>query len=503
MSKAARACFAIYWMLASGVAMACSFPSYNLPIPFQLYAMGATGALAVSFVLVGYLVNAGTAGDEHVRRLEFGAGSGGLSTAVGKFLVVLKALSIYGLLLTIATGIFGSQIPIANFNITFFFIAFVLGLAYLTALVGDVYQLINPWSALCERIEYRYSGAFDGRYAYPRRLAYYPALALYMGYIWIELFANITPLQFSKLLVAYSAFNLAGAWLFGKAIWFERVEFLSVFFRLIGKMAPVNYVRDPSAAAGIRIETRKPFVGLIREPATEFSLLLFVLFMLSSTAVDGAHQTLPWVGLFWKGIYPLLSAAAAGTSNALAFSVHAYYGWQWLMLFVSPVAYMIVYVAFILAAKFVSGSKRPLRSLILQFAFTLVPIAFVYNMTHYFTLLLGQGYQVIHMLSDPFNRGWNLFGTAAFGGTPFIPDASVVWHVQVGLILAGHIISVYLAHVEALKVFATPRKALASQLPMLVLMMIFTTLGLWILSLPISAGQPATAAVVSTGTQSR
>jgi hypothetical protein len=33
--------------------------------------------------------------------------------------------------------------------------------------------------------------------------------------------------------------------------------------------------------------------------------------------------------------------------------------------------------------------------------------------------------------------------------------------------------------------------------------MIFTTLGLWILSLPISAGQPATAAVVSTGTQSR
>jgi len=122
-------------------------------------------------------------------------------------------------------------------------------------------------------------------------------------------------------------------------------------------------------------------------------------------------------------------------------------------------------------------------------------------MTHYFTLLLGQGYQVIRMLSDPFNRGWNLFGTATFAGTPFIPDANVVWHVQVGLILAGHIISVYLAHVEALKVFATPRKALTSQLPMLVLMMIFTTMGLWILSLPIAAGQAATTAV-STGTRS-
>jgi hypothetical protein len=490
MSKLVRACLAIAWLLASGAAAACAFPSYNLPIPFQLYAMGSTGALAVSFVLVGYLVNARSAGDVSVRALALGAGAGGGASWLRSLIVALKAVSVYGLLLTVVAGIYGSQIPIANFSITCSFITFVLGLAYLTALIGDVYQLINPWDAICEWIEYRFPGAFGGRAAYPRGLAYYPALVLYMGYIWIELFANISPRQLSVLLLGYTAFNLAGAWLFGRAIWFERVEFLSVFFRLIGKMAPVSYVPDKAAAAGVRIETRKPFLGLIREPATEMSLLLFVLFMLSSTAVDGAHQTLPWVGLFWKGIYPLISGGAS-TRAAIAFSVQAYYGWQWLMLFVSPVAYMVVYVVFILAAKLASGSRRSLRSLVLQFAFTLVPIAFVYNVTHYFTLLLGQGYQVIHMLSDPFNRGWNLLGTAGLGGTPFIPDASVVWHVQVGLIVAGHIVSVYLAHVEALRVFASPRKALVSQMPMLVLMMIFTTLGLWILSLPISAGQVA------------
>jgi hypothetical protein len=73
-----------------------------------------------------------------------------------------------------------------------------------------------------------------------------------------------------------------------------------------------------------------------------------------------------------------------------------------------------------------------------------------------------------------------------------------VWHVQVGLILVGHIVSVYLAHVEALRIFPSSRKAAVSQLPMLVLMMVFTTLGLWILSLPISAGQITDTAAMST-----
>jgi hypothetical protein len=61
----------------------------------------------------------------------------------------------------------------------------------------------------------------------------------------------------------------------------------------------------------------------------------------------------------------------------------------------------------------------------------------------------------------------------------------VVWHTQVWLILFGHIVSVYLAHLEALRVFPTRRQATLSQLPMLLLMVGFTTIGLWILSQPL------------------
>ena len=64
-------------------------------------------------------------------------------------------LSVVALLLTIATGFVGSANPLANFNMTFFWIVFTLGLTYLTAIVGDVYAWANPWrtmSRLAERI---------------------------------------------------------------------------------------------------------------------------------------------------------------------------------------------------------------------------------------------------------------------------------------------------------------------------------------------------------------
>jgi hypothetical protein len=129
------------------------------------------------------------------------------------------------------------------------------------------------------------------------------------------------------------------------------------------------------------------------------------------------------------------------------------------------------------------------RDLALQFAFTLIPIAFVYNITHYYTLLLTQAPAIVPMISDPFGMGWDLFGTAKVYRAPIILLADRVWHTQVGLILFGHIVSVYLAHVQALKLFPQGRQGIWSQLPMLALMMVLTTIGLRILSLPIAAGQ--------------
>src|SRR3546814_8283871 len=63
--------------------------------------------------------------------------------------------------------------------------------------------------------------------------------------------------------------------------------------------------------------------------------------------------------------------------------------------------------------------------------------------------MFTQGVKIISLLSDPFGWGWNLFGTAGLLRAPILPSMSMVWHTQVGLILFGHIVSVYIAHVEA------------------------------------------------------
>ena len=53
------------------------------------------------------------------------------------------------------------------------------------------------------------------------------------------------------------------------------------------------------------------------------------------------------------------------------------------------------------------------------------------------------------------------------------------------LIVAGHAIAVFVAHLEAWRLFGNRRDALASQVPLLVLMVAYTMLSLWILAQPI------------------
>ena len=480
---------AVVLSLMSGGATACVLGAvYNLPIPFGMYASGATAALVASFAIVAYVLKSEPARSAlpgpvaHVGEP--------LQVRLSARLVGVAAwISVGCLLLTVTTGVYGTQNILANPGMTLFWIVFSLGMTYATALVGDLYSLINPWLKLCNWIERFDSAAFRGRSNYPRRLAYYPALLLYMSFIWIELFGEIQPRTLSGVLLGYTGLNLTAAWLFGKEAWFRYGEFFSVFFRLIGKIAPIEYVRTTDDDGSYVVRLRKPFMALLDAHADHVSLLLFVLFMLSSTAFDGVHSTQPWVVLFWRHIYPLL---AAGFDEPYFFFLNIYYAWQWSMLILSPFVYLAAYLLLIWIAKRVASSKIPLRALALRFAFTLIPIAFVYNMTHYYGELLSQGVQIVRMISDPFSLGWNLFGTNGLFLDTITLDAGMVWHTQVALILFGHIVSVYLAHVEALKAFPNRRHAALSQAPMLVLMVLLTTVGLWILSLPIDAGQIVT-----------
>ncbi|HVT34161.1 MAG TPA: hypothetical protein VHE37_01150 [Nevskiaceae bacterium] len=435
---------------------------YNLPVPLWLYTYGAAAALLLSFVVLGWWMTAAPPEPQ----LRAAADPPRLLT--GR---VARATSVACLLLTIIAGFAGTSNPYANIGMTLFWIWFALGLAYASALLGNFYAAINPWRVLIEWIERFRPEFFSGRARASPEGSVYIALVFYAAFVGFELLGHPSPFSLSVALVVYTLCNLAGAWWLGQPAWFARGEFFGVLFALYARMAPGRG-------------------GVLRERAADFSVLLFVLFMLSSTAYDGVRETLPWSMLYWKQLAPLLTPWV-GNDIVQSFPIlrAIHHVWEWLTLLASPLLYLGLYLFFIELSRRCAGSARSTRELALDFAYTLLPIVLVYHLAHYFSLLVTQGPQLLRLLSDPFGRGWDVFGTARWLRTPIILPAGWVWHTQVGLIVAGHVASVYLAHVQALRIFREPRAALRSQLPMLVLMVAFTTLGLWILAQPIQSGQ--------------
>lgn len=460
---------------------------YTLPVPFWLYAWAAAATLILSFLIVGVFLTApggksssgGAAWQEKVyaHRLPDAA------------VTLLQVASLSSLALCIAAGLLGTPSPYGNFNMTFFWVVFVLGFTYLTALCGDLYALINPWRLLCGWIALRVPAYARGRIRYPTRAAYWPALVLYAAFIWAELFGGSDPHALAWMLIAYTALNLLAVWLIGEAAWFGHGEIFSVLLRQIARLAPIEFPESEGKPSA-KFRWRWPCSGLLERSAEHPTLVLFVLFMLAATAFDGLHETRPWVRLFWTTLYRDLLSGWLGRNPIAAFPtlMTIYPWWQsaWLLAF--PLLYLVAYLAAVELMRRIAGGQQPLWPLAQRFAHTLLPIVLVYNITHYYTLIQTQGVKIIALASDPFGHGWNLFGTAEWFRGTIVPDTTVVWHVQVALILLGHIASVVLAHLEALRIFPDRRTVSLSQLPMLGLMVLFTVFGLWILSLPLDSG---------------
>ena len=457
---------------------------YNLPVPFWLYAWGASAALLLSFLVTAFFATSGTAPAPAAAARDVSEAS--WVRLLRRALPTLRVLSVFLLLLCIATGLFGNRDPMRNFSMTFFWIVFLLLFTYLTAFTGNFYAVLNPWRVMTDATA-PFMRDHTGRVGYPQALGDWPALAFYLGFTWFELFGHGKTFSLGAMLLVYTAINFLGTWLVGAAAWFRHCEFFSVFLRLAALMGPLDFRPAETPGAHGTLRCRKPLSGLVQERPENLSTVVFALAMLATTAFDGLRATQWWVSLFWNDPSGIVTAFA-GTRPVLAYPMLRpwYIAWESFWLLAAPFLYFGAYFACIVLAKLFSRSTRPLRELALDFSYTLLPIALVYNMTHYATLILTQGVRIVSLASDPFGRGWNLLGTAGLLRAPILPGMGLVWHTQVGLILVGHIVSAYLAHRVALRLW--PRwAALRSQLPLLGLMVIFTVAGLWILAQPLTA----------------
>jgi hypothetical protein len=459
---------------------------YTLPVPFWMYLYGCAASLVLSFAVVAYLLGRPTVARSY-RTRDLLPGTRRAQSAWNGLLSIGRAGALVCLLLTMATGLVGSSDPRVNINYTLFWIAFLLGLTYATAFIGDVYALVNPWRTIADLVGALGLDLSKARLPYPAWLGYLPAFASYVGLIWMELFTLPRPYVLSLTALGYTAATLGGAFLFGTQKWFAQGELFGVFFRLVGLMAPVEYGRTDAGRAFVRL--RPPFVAACFQPRMHASLVLFVLFMLSSTTYDAIHQTYLWVSLYWQRLLPLASPLWGSDMVAAQAGLTRWYRvYQYAGLVLSPFIYLILYVLVLACARAVVRSRVSVSALAGQFASTLVPIALVYHATHYSTILIVDLPRLPGLAADPLGLGWLLF-PAPSPPRPGPLNMGIIWHTQVALMLGGHVVGVYLAHLTALRVFGSARQGLVSQVPLLALMVAYTSLGLWVLSLPLDVPQ--------------
>lgn len=294
------------------------------------------------------------------------------------------------------------------------------------------------------------------------RLGYWPAAAGLAVFVWLELVPadRAEPTVVGGFLLVYGAAMTAAALVFGPR-WFERGDPFEVYSSLVAALAP--YGRDPDG----RLEWRNPLRGLAAT-APGAGLVAVLAVWWGSTVFDGVSGTTWWVNLSQRAGGEWLGGVGLGTG---------------------VLAGLIVLVA----ASYRLCTGRRAAALVS----TLVPIAVGYTIAHYVSLLVSEGPRGLALL-------------VGVDAPPVYPHPTAIATAQVAAILVGHVAGVVAAHdrVLALDLMRAPdtpaahesrdsptqsarladrkraptgTQQLAEQVPLVLIMIVYTMIGLYLL----------------------
>ena len=124
-----------------------------------------------------------------------------------------------------------------------------VGLAIVSALIGPLWSWLDPFSTLHDlgAALLRRTGV-EGLepQPYPARLGIWPAIGGLCFFIWLELVARVNGGQvLGFVLIGYTIVTLVGMAQYGKAAWRRNGETFSVWFGILGRLAPFGLVGEP------------------------------------------------------------------------------------------------------------------------------------------------------------------------------------------------------------------------------------------------------------------
>lgn len=420
----------------------------DLPLPFHLLLIGAAVALVVSFVALGLLWKTPRLRATDGRLLP-PALSLALDSAPVRGLVVVLGLVITAwTLLALLVGQDNANNPVP-------YVVYVwvwVGLAFLSMVFGGFWRLVNPvrWMRRGLLAVARIDDDFE---LTTYRLGYWPATLGLLAFVWLELLApdNADLLTLRVAVLGYLLVSLVLALTFGRG-YLRFGDPFTAWSSLYGSLSPLGRRADG------RWVVRSPLHGPLQVPVRP-GLLAVASVMLGSTAYDGFSGETRWYTFTQSSAIP---ARVWGTAALVAFCL---------------VVAGSLYAAAVLSARLAGVSPRGVATAI---APSLLPIAAGYLVAHYWSLWIWEGTHGLAKMSDPLGTGADWLGTAALEPNPVFIAAGFVAGVQVVAILTGHVLGVVLAHERAIALFPR-RAAVLGQVPLLVLMVLYTVGGLSLL----------------------
>lgn len=431
-----------------GAAIACALPpSVILTLPTGWYISGAALTVALT-ALFGAVIH--RLPDPKPRLLW--AHPVLLPETVTSYLACLGFLGL------VFVGWYGPRDPMHNLMTLVFWTGIWIALPLASLLLGNLWRPINPWIG-----PVRILRALLGRTRSTglARLGHLPAVAGYAGFVWFQIVspAPDDPFVLASWAMGYWAVILVLATLEGED-WLEKGEFLTVLLGYIARIAPLWQERRGNRT-GLMLGW--PGAQVLRMPPLTPSATAFVTLALAALTFDGLAETFFWLGLIGENpLEPMGRSAVMGVNSAG------------------------LLLAWALTAATILGAIGLGRRMGGGFATGPVMLSFLaiaagYHAAHYLVTLLTAGQYTLAALNDPLFRGDSLLGLDTFFVSfGFLTDPEVmpaIYGMQFAAILGAHLLAVFLT----LKL-AGPEARARSHLPMTVLMVGYTTLGLWLLS---------------------
>ena len=419
----------------------------DLPLPFAALVIGAALALVASFAALTMLWREPRLREDDGWALPHGIQDVLDSRWIRGVGAGLSLLLTAWVLLALVAGRDTANNPVPSVVYVWLWV----GMPVLSMLLGPVWAVLNPLRWLHRGLS-RVARISPGFTLTDVSVGYWPAAALLLAFTWLELIADDRATQ-PVLRLAVGVFVLVsviGSLVLGRA-WFRQGDPFEVLSHLYGRLSPLGRRHDG------RLVLRTPVHGASLLDGGR-GLLATTAVMLGGTAYDSLSGDIRYAA--W-----VQSSGAPGLFRSLT------------LVGVCLLVAGAMRAAAALSASLAGVSSRGFAA---RLAPSLIPIAAGYLVAHYWSLLVYQGQITLRLLSDPLGTGADWLGTGGLTPNQALIAPTVVAVVQAGAIVTGHVLGLVVAHEHALHL-VDRRHAVVGQLPLMVLMVLYTVGGLSLL----------------------